>query len=259
MVGSTTLLVMENGQVNWLGFALLAAFLTSFLPIVNKRLLAEVSVSVVAWGVDALSLPLIGLAALLLIPTPTVDNVFWLGIVGSAALNIVATLLSPHALKRGDALMVTPILTFNPAFTALVALLTLGKMPTRAGLAGILTIIANAYALNRTNDGGHWWSPFLALGTDPAMLLAVMASVIWGLTPITEKLAMEHSRLADPPLVAFDSTALMTLFLVLPMLRERTQPLRYFRFHRGDFTVAATIAGIAPIFGFTAVGLGLVG
>ncbi len=49
----------------WLPLALTAAFLTSFLPIINKRLLADADVPVVAWGVNALSLPLLALASVL--------------------------------------------------------------------------------------------------------------------------------------------------------------------------------------------------
>src|SRR5262245_20035174 len=78
----------------WLLLALAAALLTSFLPIVNKRLLADTPVSVVAWAVNGLSLPILGLAALALAPVPTVDSVFWLGLGASAVLNMGATLVS---------------------------------------------------------------------------------------------------------------------------------------------------------------------
>jgi len=126
----------------WLEFALVAAFLTSFLPIVNKRLLADTPVSVVAWGVNALSLPFLGLAAMVLIPLPTVGPVFWLGILGSAILNLIATLVSTQALELGDASLVTPVLTFNPAFTLLVAFVTLKEVPSGPGVGGVLLILA---------------------------------------------------------------------------------------------------------------------
>lgn len=95
--------------------------------------------------------------------------------------------------------------------------------------------------------------------TQPAMLLAILASFIWGLTPIAEKLAIEHSHPANPPLVAFGSTALMAAALFPLMLRQARHPIRHFVSHRRGFALAATIAGIAPVFGFTAIGTGLVG
>ncbi|MGH2460682.1 MAG: hypothetical protein ACRDIY_17650 [Chloroflexota bacterium] len=120
----------------WLELALVAAFLTSFLPIVNKRLLADTPVSVVAWGVNALSLPILGFAAVVLLPLPAVDAVFWLGIVGVAL------------------------------------------------------ILVGGYVLNLRQLDAGWWRPFAAMLTQPAMLLAITASFIWGLTPIAEKLAI---------------------------------------------------------------------
>lgn len=243
----------------WLPLALAAAFLTSFLPIINKRLLADTNVSVVAWGVNAVSLPLLGLASVLLLSVPKVDGIFWLGIAASALLNLVATLLSTQALKLGDASLVTPFLTFNPAFTLLIAVLTLREVPSWLGVAGVLLTVAGSYLFNVQERHLGWWLPFRALFIHRALLLAIVASFIWGLTPITEKLAMQHSEPVNPPLVAFGSTALMTLFL-LPLVLHRTKRLfAQIAAHWRGFLLAGTIAGVAPIFGFTAINLGLVG
>lgn len=242
----------------WLVFALVAALLTSFLPIVNKRLLADTPVSIVAWGINTLSLPLLGLAAMILLPLPRVDSVFVLAIFSSGVLNLIATLASTQALKLGDASLVTPLLTFNAAFTLLVGALTLGERPSVLGVGGIGVILASGYVLNVQGVATGWWRPFAALITRPAVGLAVGASFIWGLTPIAEKIAIQHSQPANPPLVAFGSTALMTVFLLPPVLRI-PRPTRFILAHRRRFLVAATIGGIAPIFGFSAIAIGLVG
>ncbi len=243
----------------WFALALAAALLTSILPIINKRLLADTPVPTVAWGVNALSLPLLGVFAVLLLPLPAVDSVFWLGVLGSAVLNLVATLVSTQALKLGEASLVTPLLTFNPAFTLAIATIALGEVPSWHGVAGVVVILWGSYVLSLSEAEHGWWRPLAALVTRPAMVLALAASFIWGLTPITEKLAMQHSDPSNPPLVAFASTALMALFLVPMMLRSTTQPLRYLQTHRRGFLLAAGIAGVAPVFGFTAIGLGFVG
>ena len=243
----------------WLPFALIAALLTSFLPVINKRLLRDAPVSVVAWGVNALSLPLLGLASLLLLPIPQVDGVFWLGIFSSALLNLFATLMSTQSLKLGDASLVTPFLTFNPAFTLLIAVFTLGELPTPLGVVGVLLILGGGYLLNLREIRLRWWAPFGAMVTEPAILLAIAASFIWGLTPIAEKLAIQHSYPANPPMVAFGSTAIMVALLLPGMLRQTQRPLGRIVEHRRGFLLAAAIAGVAPVFGFTAIGLGLVG
>jgi uncharacterized membrane protein len=242
----------------WLLLALAAALLTSFLPIVNKRLLADTPVSVVAWAVNGLSLPLLGLAALALAPIPAIDSVFWLGLSASAVLNMTATLVSTQALKLGDASLVTPVLTFNPAFTLLIGYATLGEAPSLVGVLGVITILAGGYVLSLEGETFRWWRPFVGTSARPELALAILASFIWGLTPVAEKLAIQHSAPAAPVLVAFGTTALMTLLLTPLALRAST-PLRFIVDHRRGFTFAAAIAGVAPIFGFTAIALGLVG
>jgi uncharacterized membrane protein len=245
--------------MTWLAHALTAALLTSFLPIVTKRLLADTPVAVVAWGINALSLPLLGLAALALAGIPGVDVIFWLGILASAALNLVATLLSTWALKLGDASLVAPVLTFNPVVTLLVAFVTLGEVPSLGGLAGVALILAGAYLLSLEPRLGGWWRPFATLLARPPLAFALAASLVWGLTPIAEKLAIGHTRPADPALVAFGSTALMAIFLIPLTRRGAGRPLSHIAAHRRGFAVAALIAGVAPLFGFSAIALGLVG
>jgi len=242
----------------WLSFALTAAVLTSFLPIINKRLLVDTPVPVVAWGVNALSLPILGGRPLALSLIPPVDALFWLALIGLGALNWAATLMSTQALKLGDASFVTPLLTFNPAFTLLVGLLTLGETPTLLGTVGVVVVLAGAYLLSVEGAAFSWWRPFVVLVTRPAMLLALAASFAWALTPIAEKVAIQHSSPPDSTLVAFGSTALMTLFLT-PLALRLPRPVHWLASQRRGFLTAAIIAGIAPIFGFAAIATGLVG
>ena len=243
----------------WLLFALTASGLTSILPIINKRLLTDAPVSLVAWAVNALSLPLLAAAALALSPVPEVDEVFWLGILASGVLNLIATLLATQALKMGDASLVTPLLGFNPLFALLVGAVALGEMPNPQGLAGILIILAGGYLLNLGELRSGLLAPLLGLLRRPATLLAIAASCAWGVTPVTEKLAMLHSQPPDPPLVAFGSTAVMSMLLFPAGWRRSERPLAQLRGHWKGYGAAALIAGIAPVFGFTAIGLGFVG
>src|SRR5262249_38738816 len=123
--------------------ALVATALTSLLPILYKRLLRDASPARVAWAVNAASLPLLAMGTLLLtqcywaaprglacsVQMLHVEGVFLAALVGSAVLNWGATLFSTWSLATADASLVAPLLTLNPAFTLLVAWLTLGERP----------------------------------------------------------------------------------------------------------------------------------
>ena len=100
--------------------ALVATILTSFLPILNKRLLRDSRPALVAWVINAASLPILGAGTILLtqcsmtplrgslslacaVHIPRIDGLFVAALLASALLNWAATLLSTLALARADA------------------------------------------------------------------------------------------------------------------------------------------------------------
>src|SRR5437660_1801659 len=166
----------------WAVLALSATVLTSILPILNKLLLRDARPALVAWAINAASLPLLAMGTLFFtectIETdrlslscsahwPQIDAVFVAALLGSAVLNWAATLLSTHALSRADASLVTPLLTFNPAFTLLVAWATLGETPELREIFGVATILFGAYLLEVQEARTGPLAPFLVLVRRP--------------------------------------------------------------------------------------------
>ncbi len=100
--------------------ALVATILTSFLPILNKCLLRDSRPALVAWIINAASLPILGAGTLLLtqcsmtplrgslslacsVHIPCIDGLFVAALLASTFFNCAATLLSTLALARADA------------------------------------------------------------------------------------------------------------------------------------------------------------
>ena len=100
--------------------ALVATILTSLLPILNKRLLRDSRPALVAWIINAASLPILGAGTLLLtqcsmtplrgslslacsVHIPHIDGLFVAALLASTFFNWAATLLSTLALARADA------------------------------------------------------------------------------------------------------------------------------------------------------------
>ena len=243
----------------WAFFALTAALLTSFLPIINKRILATADVSVVAWVPNALSLPILLAVTLVLLGWPQVDRVFIYTVLASGVLNLVATLISTRALQLADASVATPFLSFNPAFTLLVSAFTLQEIPSIRGIVGVAVIVLGAYLFQLEEVGKGLFAPLRALVRQPGVVLAIAASFVWGLTPIFEKIAMQHTTPENPLAVAF-ATTLLTVVLLFPALwRKRANLIGQLRQHHRGFLLAGLISGIAPLFGFTAIAVGYVG
>ncbi len=264
--------------------ALVATILTSFLPILNKRLLRDSRPALVAWIINAASLPILGAGTLLLtqcsitplrgslslscaVHVPGIDGLFVAALLVSALLNWAATLLSTLALARADASLVSPLLTFNPAFTLLLAWPTLGEAPGLRQTIGVAVVLLGAYLLDVEEARTGLLAPLRLLLHRPGTLLAIAASALWGTTTVLEKLAIDHMTPPSGPAVALCGTFLLVALLTPGALRAtRAEEPSLARgqwqgllTHPRALAAAVLLAGVAPLFGFTAIALGLVG
>jgi uncharacterized membrane protein len=243
----------------WAFLALGAAVLTSFNPILYKRILKDADAIVVVWGVTLLALPLLGIFTFGLMPQlPRLDWLFGLGVLGSAGLNVVAQLASTRALKLADASLVTPLLIFSPVFTVLISAFMLGEIPSMLGLLGVGLVLIGAYWLNLSSGAG-WLTPFKSLALTPGVALVLLAGLLWAITPLFEKTAILHTNPENPRFAAFVATAFLALMLTPAVVARGKSALSKLALHRGDLFIAGLIAGIAPVLGYTAFSLGLVG
>lgn len=243
----------------WAIFALGAALLTSFNPILYKRILKDVDPLIVVWAVTLLGLPLLAIFTFTLTSSLLrVDWIFLFAVIGSAALNAVAHLASTKALKLEDVSVVTPLLTFSPAFTVLIAAIFLRETPSTRGLIGVGLLLAGAYGLNASTRT-DWLTPFTSLTRKPGVLLVLLAGLLWAITPIFEKTAIQHTEPLSPRFTALIVDILLVLFLSMAVVRRGRSSLGNLRPHRRELLLAGIIAGSAPVLGYTAFSLGPVG
>ncbi len=243
--------------------ALVATLLTSFLPILNKHLLRDARPALGAWITSLHG----GFSFSCTARVPHVDGIFVAALLASVALNWAATLLSTIALDKADASLVSPLLTFNPAFTLLVAWLTLGEIPGVRQTVGVAVLLFGAYLLEVEEARTGLLAPLRVLLRRSGTLLAIVASALWGITTVLEKLSIEHMAPPSGPVIALLGTFLMVLLLTPGALRsaDREGPSapqdkwKGLRAHPRTLALVVLIAGIAPLFGFTAIALGLVG
>ena len=243
----------------WAILALATALLTSFNPILYKRMLGDSGPVVVVWGAIGLALPLLALATFALTPLlPQVDGLFFLAILGSAVLNALAHLASARSLKLADVSLVTPLLTFSPVFTVFISAVFLGEAPDTRGLIGVALVLAGAYWLNR-GPWSDWFMPFKSISAKPGVALVLLAGLLWAITPIFEKLAIWHTFPESPRFAALAVNGLLVGLLTPFALWRGRSALGSLARRRREWLLAALIAGIAPTLGYTAFSLGFVG
>lgn len=243
----------------WAFLALGAAMLTSFNPILYKRMLKDVEPILVVWGSTFLSLPLLGLFTFALASQlPTLDWLFVVGVIGSASLNVIAHLASTRALKLADASLVTPLLIFSPVFTLLISAVFLSEIPSTRGLLGVGLVLLGAYWLNGSAETG-WLAPFKSLAITPGVTLVLLAGLLWAITPLFEKIAILHTNPESPRFAAFAATTLLVFILTPAVIVRGKSAIVKLSLHRRELILTGLIAGVAPVLGYTAFSLGLVG
>jgi len=243
----------------WSLIALGAALLTSFNPILYKRILKHASPVSAVWGVTLLALPLLGISSLALSSAiPQLDAIFWLALLGSALLNAFAHLASTQAIKIEEVSLVTPLLSFAPVFTLLIGALFLGEIPSMRGLLGVLLVLSGAYWLGR-KPGSRWFAPISGLEFRPGMAFALLAGSLWSITPLLEKIAIQHTAPQSPRIVAAASNALLVLLLSPVVMYGGKQSIAGLVLHKRELLLAVLIAGTAPLLGYSALQLGYVG
>lgn len=222
-------------------------------------MLKEADALVVVWGVVLVALPFLGLFTFALtLRLPRVDWIFAVAVLGSAGLNTAAHLASTRALKLSDASLVTPLLVFSPMFTMLISAFFLGEIPSARGLLGMTLILIGAYWLNR-DDGADWLAPFRVPVRKPGVRLVLLAGLLWAVTPLFEKTAILHTVPESPRVAAFAVSSTLA-FLLTPIVLLRGKPwLVQLSLRRRELILAGMISGIAPVLGYTALSLGLVG
>ena len=158
-------------------------------------------------------------------------------------------------------------MTFNPAFTLLVAWFSLAEVPGVRQTIGVAVVLFGAFLLEVEEARIGFLAPLRVLVRRPGALLAMVASALWGTTTVLEKLAIAHLSPPSGPVVALLGTFLLVLLLTpgafrssgneaTPAQQNRWKGLRA---HPYALATSVLIAGIAPLFGFTAIALGLVG
>src|SRR5574341_918727 len=226
----------------WVTLALGAALLTSFNPILYKRILQDAEPLVVVWGVTLLALPLLGLFTLALTSEyPRIDGLFVLSVLGAAGLNVVAHLASTKALKLADVSLVPPLLAFSPVFTLLISAILFGETPSARGLLGVGLVLVGAYWLNLSS--ADRLVPLKAFALKPGVMLILLAGLLWAVTPLLEKTAIRHTSPESPRFAAFVATALLAILLT-PVVAVRGRPaIGKLFLHLREWFWAALIAG----------------
>lgn len=155
---------------------------------------------------------------------PRVTPLFYLLVLCSAALDLLAFMCSTWAVKHSPISILAPLSAFTPVFATLTGLIFLGETPTPLKLAGILMIVIGAYCLHVSLVRDGLLAPLRKLLSDRGVRFYFLTTAIFGITPLFQKQAIFQTSPVTPLFVAFWGHLIVAVFMILITFRTIKAP-----------------------------------
>ncbi|MFA4860054.1 EamA family transporter [Methanoregula sp.] len=151
---------------------------------------------------------------------PPLGPLFFPAVCITAAINILATLLTFRALSSTDISLAIPMISFTPIFLVGTAALILHEAPSALGIAGIVTIVAGSYVLNTAAEHTRITDPFRAMIGHPGVLAMLVVAFLYAVAINFDKMGVQNS---DPVFGAGITMLLIGLAFVPIALYRRAR------------------------------------
>lgn len=210
------MLLLDN---MWIIFALVSAITTATRdPIIKKLLVAQTSPYIVG-GIQFLIAGAILSTVSFVNGFPNVQSGFYSAVSVTVVLNVVATIFLYKALKSGDLSLVSPLLSFTPAFLIVTSFVILHELPSLLGVFGIALIVVGSYILHWAFFGESIVNVFSRFRSDPASMYMLAVAFIFSISGNFDKLASLHGTPVFAS--AIIDISLGTSLLVLGLLLKK--------------------------------------
>lgn len=243
----------------WFYIALLTSLVGAVEVIVIKKLVKGVGASVLTWATLVLATPIISLFALK-DGIPQLNNLFFVGVVGSVIFYTASQVIGYRAMRMTDLSAIYPLASLGSIFTLFIALLPpLSEKPSLLAIAGVFITLAGAYILNVTKAKEGLMMPMKLLLKDKASFLMIISVLLGSVVIVFDKFAINNTL---PQNTTF--TLLIENFMVilgmLPILYIRNKNFYHqITFNSRLFLFLGALNALATILAFSAVGDGNVG
>lgn len=231
----------------WFLYAIMFAFITAVTVLIAKKIMQETGEYLYLFISNLLTLPFLFFIILTFYQIPKVDNTFWINTLISALLGLIGGILAYKAIKIEDISLVSPIAAFNPAFTALIALIFLNETVTLKGWLGIALICAGAYLLEISKSKEGIFKPLTHLFTNKGVQLSLVAYFLWAITPILQKTAILHTHPQVPPYTSFIGMIGSVLLLTPAYFKSHSNGFKFTKKYLTLFLLLGILGGVGQL------------
>ena len=243
----------------WFYAALFTSVITAIIAIVGKKLVKNVSASVLTWATLVLATPIIFVFTLRE-GIPQLNSLFYLGVSGSVLFYVVSQVMGFKSMRMADLSTIWPLVSLGPIFTLLIALLPpLSERPSVPATGGVFITLVGAYILNASKSKEGLLEPIKSLVRSRASLLMMVSVLTSSVVIVFDKLAINNTLPQNTTFTLLIEN-LMVIFGLLPLLYMRNKNF-YIQITRNTqlFLLLGVLNAISTIFAFLALGGGNVG
>lgn len=207
----------------WIPLAFGVALFDSLKNVLAKHTLKDIDEYSVAWANSFFSA--IFLVPILLVDIPEIKPMFFVGLIVSGTLNILALIFFMKSIKSGDLSNTVPLTTLSPLLLLITSPIIVGEFPSFQGILGMIAIVIGAYLLNFKKDQKDFLSPFKSILKEKGPRYMLLVVLIWAITANFDKIGVVNS---SPLFYSFTVQlyigALM-LFFVVPRFKKNPDTL----------------------------------
>jgi len=252
-----TIYFIENNM--WFYLALATSLISAIAVIVNKRILRNVSSTLLTWCTLFLATPFVAFFAIKE-GIPSLNYLFLIGVIGSVLFYTAAKILQYKAMKIADLSAIYPLISLGPLVTLIVAFFPpLNEKPSLISISGIFIVLFGAYVLNVSKVKEDIFKPFKLLFSNKASFLMIIAVLLESVVIIFDKFAINNTTPQNTTFVLLIENIFVILG-VLPILYIKQKGFVRQIFNNYKlFLVLGVLNAISTILAFSSVGSGNVG
>lgn len=228
-------------------YAFISAFLKGIQAIYNKKNAVDSGVYITSWAVRFV--PIIIVLPVIIFRIygngiPQVNTQFYLALLISGFINVVATVIKIKAFEISDVSLITPITAVSPGLTAIAAFFILNEVVPPVGIVGLIFIIIGVYMLNLSPDIGKL-EPILSVMKNRGVQLIFFVMLLYSVSSSYDKLGVLSS---SPILWVLSVHLFASVFLTFIMVKVEDDWLSIIYENKKNLIIMGLLSGFSIIF-----------
>jgi drug/metabolite transporter (DMT)-like permease len=232
----------------WFLLSLGSALFQVLRNMVMKRIGHALDETISVWGRFTFILPFAALP-LFFTGIPELKEGVWAYSALFGICQLAATQFLALALKAGEISLVTALWKLSVIFLMVWGFFTLGEVPSRLGVAGVLVSVAGVYLLNVERARVSLWAPLASLATNRGQRYTVLSALLYAPNVVLIK---KVALLSSPAFAVFLGYVFCAAFVTPLVLWRSGRHFAQLGKHWWSFVALGACAAVSTQLGTTA-------